>query len=104
MYVVVMPQLGETVTEGTITSWAVAVGDRVDVDSARFEVSTEKVDTEVPSAVEGHVRAVLVEAGETVRVGSPGAVITPGPDDPFYVDHLGGVEAKRTLLRLESAA
>ena len=94
MDVVAMPQLGETVTEGTITAWAVEVGDRVDVDATLFEVSTEKVDTEVPSEVAGHVRAVLVEAGETVPVGTPVAVITPGPDDPFDLDALTTVTAR----------
>ena len=69
MDVVAMPQLGETVTEGTITSWAVVVGDVVAVDDALFDVSTEKVDTEVPSAVARHVRAILVPAGDTVAVG-----------------------------------
>ncbi len=90
MFVVAMPQMGETVTEGTIIAWAVAVGDRVEVDGTLFEVSTEKVDTEVPSAVAGHVRAVLVAEGETVPVGTPLAVITPGPDDPFDISGLTG--------------
>ena len=48
-----MPQLGETVTEGTITVWSKAVGDEVAIDDALFEVSTDKVDTEVPSASSG---------------------------------------------------
>jgi 2-oxoglutarate dehydrogenase E2 component (dihydrolipoamide succinyltransferase) len=89
MDVVVMPQLGETVTEGTITAWAVAVGDRVEVDQTLFEVSTDKVDTEVPVAAAGHVRALLVEAGSTVAVGTPVAVLTPGPDDPVDLNALG---------------
>ena len=101
MDVVAMPQLGETVTEGTITAWAVEVGDRVDVDATLFEVSTEKVDTEVPSEVAGHVRAVLVEAGETVPVGTPVAVITPGPDDPFDLDSLTAVPAPEREARAE---
>lgn len=90
MDVVVMPQLGETVTEGTITAWAVAVGDRVEVDQTLFEVSTDKVDTEVPVAAAGHVRALLVEAGTTVAVGTPVAVLTPGPDDPVDLTALAG--------------
>ena len=78
-----MPQLGETVTEGTITTWSKAVGDPVAIDEALFEVSTEKVDTEVPSAVAGVLRAILVEAGDTVAIGVPVAVITATADEPF---------------------
>ena len=78
-----MPQLGETVTEGTITKWSVAVGDRIAVDDVLFEVSTEKVDTEVPSANEGFVRQVLVAEGDTVPIGAPLAVITATADEAF---------------------
>jgi len=83
MDVVVMPQLGETVVEGTITSWAKAVGDAVAVDETLFDVSTEKVDTEVPSAVAGYLRLVLVEEGEAVPIGTPVAVITATADEPL---------------------
>ncbi len=78
-----MPQLGETVTEGTITKWSVAVGDRIAFDDVLFEVSTEKVDTEVPSANQGFVRQVLVAEGETVPIGTPLLVITATADEPF---------------------
>ena len=78
-----MPQLGETVTEGTITRWFKQVGDEVAVDDALFEVSTEKVDTEVPSAHAGFLRAVHVPEGETVPVGALVAVITPTADEPI---------------------
>lgn len=78
-----MPQLGETVVEGTITAWVAIVGDRVAIDDTLFEVSTEKVDTEVPSAVAGYLRAVLVEEGEAVPIGTPVAVITATADEPF---------------------
>jgi pyruvate dehydrogenase E2 component (dihydrolipoamide acetyltransferase) len=81
--VVTMPQLGETVTEGTITTWSKAVGDVVEIDDALFEVSTEKVDTEVPSAFVGVLRAILVDEGDTVAVGVPVAVITATADEPF---------------------
>jgi pyruvate dehydrogenase E2 component (dihydrolipoamide acetyltransferase) len=82
MDIVVMPQLGETVVEGTITSWMKAVGDAVAVDDALFEVSTEKVDTEVPSAVAGVLRAILVAEGDAVPIGTPVAVITATADEP----------------------
>ena len=70
-----MPQLGETVTEGTILSWAKQPGDAVAVDEVLFEVSTDKVDTEVPSPAAGVILEVLVAEGETVAVGTPLVVI-----------------------------
>ena len=78
-----MPQLGETVTEGTIIRWHKAVGDDVAVDDVLFEVSTEKVDTEVPSAHAGVLRAVHVPEGDTVPVGTLLAVITETADEPL---------------------
>lgn len=75
-----MPQLGETVTEGTITKWYKAVGDQVARDEPLFEVSTDKVDSEVPSPAAGVLTAILVEEGDTVDVGAKLAVI--GGDAP----------------------
>jgi pyruvate dehydrogenase E2 component (dihydrolipoamide acetyltransferase) len=72
---VTMPQLGETVTEGTITKWYKAVGDQVARDEPLFEVSTDKVDSEVPSPAGGVLTAILVEEGDTVDVGVTLAVI-----------------------------
>ncbi len=71
-----MPQLGETVTEGTILRWLKAVGEPVAHDEVLFEVSTDKVDSEVPSPVEGILSEILVPEGETVEVGARLAVIT----------------------------
>jgi len=76
-----MPQLGETVTEGTITKWLKQVGDPIAVDDVLYEVSTDKVDTEVPSAHAGVLRQILVQEGETVAIGTPLAIITDGADD-----------------------
>jgi 2-oxoglutarate dehydrogenase E2 component (dihydrolipoamide succinyltransferase) len=81
-----MPQLGETVTEGTITRWMKAVGDAVERDEPLFEVSTDKVDSEVPSPAAGVLSEILVPEGETVEVGVKLAVIGDGsaaspPDD-----------------------
>ncbi|HEX2576646.1 MAG TPA: dihydrolipoamide acetyltransferase family protein [Aquihabitans sp.] len=90
MDVVAMPQLGETVTEGTITTWTKQVGDRIEVDDALFEVSTEKVDTEVPAAVAGYLRAILVPEGETVPIGTAVAVITATDDEPVELEGVGG--------------
>ena len=67
--IVTMPQLGETVTEGTILRWLVQVGDEVKEDDPILEISTDKVDTEVPSPFIGTVTSLLVEEGETVEVG-----------------------------------
>lgn len=65
-----MPQLGETVTEGTITKWFKQVGDEVAEDEPLFEVSTDKVDSEVPSPVSGTLSEILVQEGDTVDVGT----------------------------------
>ena len=67
--IVKMPQLGETVTEGTILRWLVAVGDEIKEDDPILEISTDKVDTEVPSPFSGKVTSLLAEEGETVEVG-----------------------------------
>ena len=72
---VTLPQLGETVTEGTITQWFKAVGDTVAEDEPLFEVSTDKVDTEVPSPVSGVLTEIRVEEGDTVDVGTVIAVV-----------------------------
>lgn len=76
---ITMPQLGETVTEGTITRWFKKVGDQVAEDEPLFEVSTDKVDSEVPAATGGYVSEILVEEGETVDVGARLAVIADAP-------------------------
>src|SRR6476469_8632954 len=76
---VTMPQLGETVTEGTITKWFKQVGDEVKEDEVLYEVSTDKVDSEVPSPVAGFVSEIRVAEGETVDVGAVLAVISDGP-------------------------
>ena len=67
---VMMPQLGETVTEGTITRWMKSVGDAVERDEPLFEVSTDKVDSEVPSPAAGVLSEILVAEGDTVDVGT----------------------------------
>jgi 2-oxoglutarate dehydrogenase E2 component (dihydrolipoamide succinyltransferase) len=81
VFEVTMPKLGESVTEGTIGTWLKAVGDDVAFDDPLFDVSTDKVDSEIPSPYDGKMLAILVDAGETVpvgtvlaRIGTPGAV------------------------------
>ena len=69
--IVTMPQLGETVTEGTILTWLVKVGDEIKEDDPIVEISTDKVDTEVPSPFSGTVSNLFVKEGDTVAVGTP---------------------------------
>ncbi len=73
---VTMPQLGETVTEGTITKWFKQVGEPIAADEPLFEVSTDKVDSEVPAPQAGFVTEIVVQEGETVPVGARLAVIS----------------------------
>ncbi len=75
---VTMPALGESVTEGTVTRWLKEVGDEIAVDEPLLEVSTDKVDTEVPSPFAGTVQEILVQEDETVEVGADLAVIGDG--------------------------
>ena len=73
-----LPALGESVTEGTVTRWLKNVGDRVEVDEPLLEVSTDKVDTEIPSPIAGVIEAILVAEDETVEVGTPLVTIGDG--------------------------
>src|SRR6476646_2062650 len=75
---VTMPALGESVTEGTVTRWLKNVGDTVEVDEPLLEVSTDKVDTEIPSPFAGVLEQILVQEDETVEVGTDLAVIGSG--------------------------
>ncbi len=70
-WIVTMPKLGETVTEGELTSWLKNVGDAVAFDDPLFEVSTDKVDSEIPSPYDGVIAEILVQTGETVPIGTP---------------------------------
>jgi pyruvate dehydrogenase E2 component (dihydrolipoamide acetyltransferase) len=102
-WTVSMPKLGETVTEGTVGSWLKNVGDEVAFDDPLFEVSTDKVDSEIPSPYDGVILEILVPAGETVPVGAPlvrigepgstpGPAGSPAPSDPG-APATGGSEA-----------
>lgn len=71
-----MPALGESVTEGTVTSWLKSVGDKVEADEPLLEVSTDKVDSEVPSPVAGYLTEILVNEDETVDVGTVVAIVS----------------------------
>ena len=75
---ITMPQLGETVTEGTVTRWLKSEGDEIRVDEPLLEVSTDKVETEIPSAFAGTVRRIVVGEGDTVPIGSLLAIVGDG--------------------------
>jgi 2-oxoglutarate dehydrogenase E2 component (dihydrolipoamide succinyltransferase) len=86
---VVMPQMGVSVSEGTITKWSKSVGDTIEADETLLEISTDKVDTEVPSPASGVVSEILVQEGETVevgtvlaRIGGGQAAAAPAPPEP----------------------
>ena len=79
---VVLPELGESVTEGTVTRWLKSIGDDVEVDEPLLEISTDKVDTEIPSPFAGTLQQILVQEDETVAVGSPLAKIGSGSPAP----------------------
>jgi pyruvate/2-oxoglutarate dehydrogenase complex dihydrolipoamide acyltransferase (E2) component len=74
---VVMPQMGVSVSEGTVTKWLKQVGEAIGRDEPLLEISTDKVDTEVPSPAEGTVSQILVQEGQTVEVGTVLALIAP---------------------------
>ena len=67
---VIMPQMGESIAEGTLTVWLKKEGDRVERDENLFEISTDKVDAEIPSPAAGTLGKILVQEGETVAVGT----------------------------------
>src|SRR5260370_1526000 len=75
---IVMPQMGEWIAEGTIVRWIKKVGDNVDRDEPLFEISTDKVDAEIPSPAAGVLTEIKVKEGETVPVNSVVAVIRGG--------------------------
>src|SRR3954462_5404412 len=77
---VVMPQMGESIAEGTITRWLKKVGDRVERDEPLFEISTDKVDAEIPSPAAGVLTEIKFQEGETVEVNKVVAVLDGGED------------------------
>ena len=76
---IVMPQMGESITTGTITKWTKSVGEEIEIDEILLEISTDKVESEIPSPIGGRVAAILFEEGETIDVGVKIAEIE---DDP----------------------
>src|SRR5690349_19261848 len=91
---VVMPQMGESIVEGTLTKWLKKPGERVERDEPLFEISTDKVDTEIPSPAAGTLSEVLVEEGKTVGINTVVARIDEG----------GGAAAKPAAPAKEAQA
>jgi len=79
---VIMPQMGESIFEGTITKWLKKAGDRVERDEPLFEISTDKVDSEIPAPASGVVQEILVKEGQTVHINTVVAVIGDGSTKP----------------------
>ncbi len=77
---VVMPQMGESITTGTITKWNKNVGDTIEIDEILLEISTDKVESEIPSPVEGKIAELLYPEGETIDVGKVIAIIEDDMD------------------------
>src|SRR5664279_126395 len=91
---VTLPALGESVTEGTVTRWLKQVGDQVAADEPLLEVSTDKVDTEIPSPVAGTLLEIKVAEDETVEVGAELAIIGSEGEQPGSGDGDTGVQAE----------
>jgi pyruvate dehydrogenase E2 component (dihydrolipoamide acetyltransferase) len=108
---VVMPQMGVSVSEGTITKWSKSVGDTIEADETLLEISTDKVDTEVPSPASGVVAEILVQEGETVEVGTvlarigggSAAAAAPAPLEPATQPAAEEAEAAATEGRAAPA-
>jgi pyruvate dehydrogenase E2 component (dihydrolipoamide acetyltransferase) len=96
---VVMPQMGESLAEGTLVRWLKGLGDSVARDEPLFEISTDKVDTDVPAPVAGVLREILVQEGQTVAVGEPVALlqssdqVTPAATPPMPEESRGASPA-----------
>jgi len=97
-----LPALGESVTEGTVTRWLKNVGDRVEVDEPLLEVSTDKVDTEIPSPIAGVIEAILVAEDETVEVGT--ALVTIGTGETAAPEPEAPAAAEEAPAAAEPAA
>src|SRR5688500_5204299 len=73
---IIMPKMGESITEATVLSWLKKPGDKIEQEESVLEVATDKVDTEIPSTHAGVLKEILVQKGEIVQVGSPIAILT----------------------------
>ena len=80
---IVMPQMGESITNGTITKWHKQPGDKIEIDEILLEISTDKVESEIPSPMEGRIEEVKFPEGETVDVGIVIAIVEDDLSVPF---------------------
>ena len=96
---VVMPQMGESIFEGTVTKWLKKPGDVVERDEPLFEISTDKVDAEIPSPVAGMLQEIKVEAGATVQVNAIVAVVRTRRLRPFRMNPRRPVGKWKSRLR-----
>ena len=99
-----MPQMGESITEGTIVKWHKKPGERIDRDEPLFEITTDKVDTEVPAPAAGVLERIFVQEGETVAVGTVVATLgTARPRKPPHPKQAQRIFVRRTSPRRFSA-
>src|SRR5207237_2313041 len=101
---VVMPQMGESIAEGTITKWLKNVGDHVDRDEPLFEISTDKVDAEIPSPAAGTLTEVRFKEGETVEVNTVVAVLDGAGAKPQPKPEAGSAKEAEATPRAEPKA
>src|SRR5882757_8158373 len=99
-----MPEMGESVTEGTVLEWHVSEGDSVEEGQTMVEVSTDKVDAEVPAPAGGTVTKILVQPDEEIEVGKPMAEIDPNGGPPEAAEEAPAVEAQEGGEPAEEAA
>lgn len=99
-----MPKLGESITEGTIVSWSVKVGDVIQEDDVLFEVNTAKVSAEIPSPVAGKVVEILFKEGDTVAVGTVVAVVDMGGEEASDEETASGKETPESKENASSDA
>lgn len=99
-----MPKLGESITEGTIVSWSVKVGDVIQEDDVLFEVNTAKVSAEIPSPVAGKVVEILFKEGDTVAVGTVVAVVDMGGEEASDEENASGKETAESKENTSSDA
>jgi len=97
-----MPQMGESVMEGTVIEWSKSVGDTVEIDETLLEIATDKVDSEVPSPEAGTLVEILVEEGDTIEVGKPIAIIETDADAVGDTNSSPEPEAKEETKEEES--
>src|SRR3954466_8217686 len=100
---VIMPQLGETVTEGVVTKWYKKVGDTVKADEMLFDVETDKVSTEIPAPVSGVIAQILVQEGVTAKVGASLAIIQEAGTKPAAAASTSSAAAAATSPTREAA-